>query len=184
MTDGDGRKHALAGGAKAGGYWAAQTLPDGNGEGLTLQIGEGVATTLSARQATEYHSVAALSCNNLRPVAQYMHKRYPRAKLVVLADLGNGQKYAEEAARSVGGLLALPMFDDDGPEGASDFNDMATLYGLEAVAGAIANAKAPTEKPTNDQGAARCENGAAANAKSPTIRIDAADENLPRVTKL
>jgi putative DNA primase/helicase len=37
-----GRKTALYGGANAGGYWAAQTLPEGDGQGVTLLIVEGV----------------------------------------------------------------------------------------------------------------------------------------------
>ncbi len=49
QIDGSGRKAALAGrGSKVGGYWATERLPDGDGAGLTLLIGEGVATVLSA----------------------------------------------------------------------------------------------------------------------------------------
>jgi putative DNA primase/helicase len=48
LIDGDKRKAALAGrGSKVGGYWATERLPDGDGAGLTLLIGEGVATVLS-----------------------------------------------------------------------------------------------------------------------------------------
>lgn len=69
LIDGDGRKSAIYGGAKAGGYWAAQALPDGDGDGLTVLIGEGVATVLSAREATGHPSIAALSAGNLPAVA-------------------------------------------------------------------------------------------------------------------
>lgn len=103
LVDEAGRKAAIAGGAKAGGYWAAQPLPDDHGDGLTLLIGEGVATVLSATEATGCSSIAALSCGNLPTVARAMRERYPAARLVILADLGNGQKDAEDAARSVGG---------------------------------------------------------------------------------
>jgi putative DNA primase/helicase len=53
LIDGGGRKAALAGrGSKVGGYWATESLPDDDGTGLTLLIGEGVATVLSASAAT------------------------------------------------------------------------------------------------------------------------------------
>ena len=60
LIDGAGRKCAIYGGAKAGGYWSAQVLPVGDGAGLTLFIGEGVATALSVREASGHPSVAAL----------------------------------------------------------------------------------------------------------------------------
>jgi len=40
---------------------------------------------------------------------------------------------ATEAARSVGGMLAIPDFGADRLEGATDFNDMAQTRGAEAV---------------------------------------------------
>jgi len=101
LVDEAGRKAAIAGGAKAGGYWAAQPLPDDHGDGLTLLIGEGVATVLSATEATGFPSIAALSCGNLLPVGRAMRERYPAARLGILADLGNGQRDAEAAARVV-----------------------------------------------------------------------------------
>jgi putative DNA primase/helicase len=88
LIDGDGRKAALAGrGTKAGGYWATERLPDGDGDGLTLLIGEGVATVLSAKEATGHPAIAALSSGNLPAVAKAMRERYPAAALVILADL-------------------------------------------------------------------------------------------------
>src|SRR5207253_2777943 len=104
----------------AAGFWSAQKqLPDGDGEGVTLQIGEGVATVLSAKQTTGHASIAALSCGNLPAVAKAMRERCPRARIVILGDLGNGEKDAEEAARGVGGFLALPDFGDDLSQGAT-----------------------------------------------------------------
>jgi putative DNA primase/helicase len=137
FIDGPGRKAALYGGKKAGGYWAAQPLPEDNGTGLTLLIGEGVATALSAREATGNPGIAALSSGNLVAVASEMRERYPAAVLVILADLGNGRDKAEEAAQAVGGQLAVPDFGEDRPDWASDFNDLAQLNGLEAVRRAI-----------------------------------------------
>lgn len=142
LIDNDGRKSALYGGEKSGGYWAAQPLPKNDGQGITLLIGEGVATVLSASQATGYLAIAALTCGNLEKVAVVMRKRYPSAKIVVLADIGNGQSKAKDAAQSAGCHLAIPNWEDR-PDNATDFNDMAALVGLHAVRAAIENATAP-----------------------------------------
>ena len=49
LIDEAGRKSALAGGQKGGGYWAAQKLPDGDGTGLHVLIAEGISTALSVK---------------------------------------------------------------------------------------------------------------------------------------
>jgi putative DNA primase/helicase len=141
LIDGDGRKAALAGGAKAGGYWATQPLPATT---ETLLVGEGAATVLSASAATGYPGIAALSSSNLVAVAKTMRERYPAAALVILADLvkatGAPDSHAVEAARSVGGKLAIPGFGTDRDPGMKDMNDLAVLCGAEAVQRAIAGA--------------------------------------------
>lgn len=148
LIDGDKRKAALAGrGSKAGGYWASERLPDGEANGSTLLIGEGVATVLSAKEATQQPVVAALSSGNLVAVAKAMRKRLPDAALVILADLvkatGAPDAHAIAAARAVGASLAIPDFGVDRDPDMTDFNDLATIFGLEAVARAIGNATEP-----------------------------------------
>jgi putative DNA primase/helicase len=148
LIDGSGHKAALAGrGTKAGGYWATQRLPDGDGAGLTLMIGEGVATVLTASETTGHHAIAALSSGNLPPVAKAMRERYPGAVIVILADLvkatGEPDPHAIEAARAVGGKLAIPVFGTDRDPDKTDFNDMAKICGLEAVPHAISIASVP-----------------------------------------
>jgi putative DNA primase/helicase len=150
LIDGAGRKAALAGrGSKSGGYWAAQPMPDGNGEGITLLVGEGVATVLSARQASGHPAIAALSNTNLRTVAQAMRDRYPEATLVILADLvkatGAPDPHAIDATRLAAGKLAIPNFGTDRRPSTKDFNDMAELFGAESVSQAIADARAPKD---------------------------------------
>lgn len=137
LIDESGRKSAVAGGAKAKGYWAAAPLPDGDGEGLVLAIGEGVATVLSVYFASAIPAVAALSAGNLLAVGREMRARYPKGRLLILGDLGNGLAQAEQAARAVGGLLAIPSFK---PERADDdFNDMLVAHGADAVEQAMAS---------------------------------------------
>ncbi len=154
LIDGDGRKHAIKGGAKACGYWAAQRLPEGDGTGLTLAICEGVATTLSVVQTSAHHGIAALTDNNLVKVAQAMRKRFPAAVIVLAADLdkttGAPDRHAIEAAAAVGGLLAAPEFGTDREAGHTDFNDMAVLFGLEAVKTRIAGAMPVKDDAPND----------------------------------
>ena len=158
LIDGDKRKAALAGhGSKVGGYWATQRLPDGDGAGLTLVIGEGVATVLSTSASTGQLGIAALSAGNLPAVAKAMRERYPPAVIVILADLvkatGEPDPNAIEAATIVKGKLAIPDFGSDRDPAMTDFNDMAQIYGAEAVAQAIAGATVPTSNthhPGND----------------------------------
>lgn len=148
LIDDNGRKAALAGrGTKASGYWATQRLPDDDGRGLTLLIGEGVATVLSASVATGHPAVAALSSGNLPAVTKAMSKRYPDANLVILADLmkatGVPDPHAIEAARAVDGRLAIPDFGFNRTENQTDFNDLAAQGGKGAVRWAIADASKP-----------------------------------------
>lgn len=146
FIDSAGRKSALAGGAKAGGYWASGPLADAQERGLTIAIGEGIATLLSAHEAAGCVVVAALSCHNLPKVAQALREAYPHADLVVLADRGNGQEHAERAAQLSAARLAVPQFGhDERIDGAvpSDFNDVARLHGRDAVAQAMAQARTP-----------------------------------------
>jgi putative DNA primase/helicase len=165
LIDGNGRKAALAGrGSKAGGYWATQRLPDGDGAGLTLLIGEGVATGLSAAAAARHPAIAALSSGNLPAIAKAMRERYPAAALVILADLvkttGEPDPHAIKAAQSCGGKLAIPDFGPGRDPDMTDFNDLAVRDGAETVAQAIAGAIEPcgTESPevyTRDVGLIR-----------------------------
>jgi putative DNA primase/helicase len=151
LIDACGRKTALAGrGTKAGGYWPAQRLPESQGEGMTLLIGEGVATVLSAKQATEAMAVAALSSVNLPAVAMAMRERYPAATLVLLAELvkatGEPDAHALEAAQACGGKVAIPDFGAARPKGATDFNDLFQIAGAEVVQRCIESAKVPARQ--------------------------------------
>ena len=149
LIDGEKRKAALAGrGSKVGGYWATQRLPDGDGADLTLLIGEGVATVLSASEVTGHPAIAALSSGNLPAVAKVIRESYPGAVLIILADLvkatGEPDPHAIKAAQSFGGKLATPDFGPDRAPNMTDMNDMAMMCGIEAVARAIADAKEMT----------------------------------------
>jgi len=146
LIDGEGRKAALAGkGTKSGGYWASQCLPEKDSKDLVFFIGEGAITVLAANKVTGYPEIAALSSSNLVAVSKMMRERYPKASLVILADLikttGQPDSHAIDAAQAVGGLLAIPDFGLNRHSNDKDFNDMKLLFGDELTHQAIMNAK-------------------------------------------
>ena len=143
LIDESGRKSALSGGAKSGAFWCNRKMPDGDGGDLTLVVGEGMATALSTGVATGNPAFAAMSCSNLPTVAAALRERYPAAQVVVLADLGNGEKEAHDAAREVRGLVAFPDFGAERKAGEKDFNDAFVRLGAEAVKRDVASARAP-----------------------------------------
>jgi putative DNA primase/helicase len=141
----DGDKRFLTGGRVSGCYFSI-----GNTKGAeAICIAEGFATGASIHEATGYPVAVGFNAGNLLAVAKVMREKFPEMRLILCGDddvrtEGNpGIRKATEAALSVGGLLAIPDFGSDRPEGATDFNDMAQLCGTEAVERAIANAQAP-----------------------------------------
>lgn len=106
--------------------------------GTALVVAEGFATAASIHEATGLAVAAAFSANNLFPVARALHQKYPGLPLVLAADddyatEGNpGLTVARHTALAVGGIVALPQFPAD-RSGATDFNDLHRLAGLDAV---------------------------------------------------
>lgn len=132
MIDCEGRKAGLAGGQKKGGFWSTARLPAGDGNGVKLGIGEGAATVLSYRMAAPGSiGIAALSCGNLKEVAIYFRRRYPLAEIMILADLGNGEQKAVEAAEAIGCPVYRPSF-PPGSKG-TDCNDVHCELGLDEL---------------------------------------------------
>ncbi len=141
----DGDKRFLTGGRVAGCYFSI-----GNPKGAAaMSVAEGHATAATIHEATGYPVAVAFSAGNLGAVAKAMRERFAELPLILCADddaatEGNpGITKATEAARSVGGLLAIPDFGANRPKDATDFNDMAAHRGAEAVRQAIARASAP-----------------------------------------
>ena len=137
----DGIKRPLTGGKMAGGYHAIGTTKGA----AALAICEGFATGATIHEATGYPVAVAFSAGNLLAVAQAMRAKFSDLPLIVCADddqtAGNpGLTKATEAARAVGGVVAVPAFGADRREMDTDFNDLAALHGLEAVARVITGA--------------------------------------------
>lgn len=111
--------------------------------GQIVLIAEGYATAATLFEATMGMNLAvavAFDANGLLPVASEIHKRYPRAHILLCADDdyltdGNpGVKAAQAAALAVGGKTLIPLFSAD-REGKkiTDFNDLAQIEGIHAV---------------------------------------------------
>jgi len=107
----DGGKTFLTGGRTKGVYCPFGGVAD------RLLIAEGVATAISLFMATGSATAAAFSAGNLRPVAEALRRKFPALQIVICADddtltPGNpGRAAATEAARAVGGLVALPRLE-------------------------------------------------------------------------
>lgn len=135
----DGIKRPLTGGRVVGCYFSI-----GNPKGAAaLCVCEGFATGASIHEATGYPVAVAFSAGNLEAVALTLRAKFPSLPLILCADDdvatpdNPGLTRAKDAARAVGGVVAVPDFGTDRPERVSDFNDVATLRGLEAVRATI-----------------------------------------------
>jgi len=106
----DGEKRFLTGGRVVGCYFAIGRPSD------SLLLAEGYATAATLFAATGMATAACFNCGNLEPVARALRAKFPRLRLVVVADNdafteGNpGLTKARAAARAVGGFLAVPQF--------------------------------------------------------------------------
>ncbi len=120
-------------------------------------IAEGFATGATIHQATGYPVAIAFNAGNLESVAKSLRQKLPDLPMIIGADddttiEGNpGITKANLAAHATSAKVAVPAFGKQRPEGVTDFNDMATLVGLEAVAKVISTATQPDhEGATND----------------------------------
>lgn len=106
----DGSKRFLTGGRKTGCYFAIGRVFD------SLLLAEGLATGSTLHQATGAAVAVCFDCGNLLAVARALRDKFPRLRLVICADNdahspGNpGLTKAREAAKAVGGYLAVPKF--------------------------------------------------------------------------
>ena len=152
MISEKGLKAGLKGGQKKGGFWSSHKLPDGDGTGLVIGIGEGVSTMLTYNMAGGNIGIAALSCGNMAAVGKYFRNRYPAARIEIVSDVGNGEASAIEAALAVAGYLIKPTFPDGSTE--TDINDLHAESGIQAVKDCLQAAAMvdpiPTPAPISD----------------------------------
>jgi len=165
----DGKdKKGLYRGRRTGCYFSIGTTKGA----AALCIVEGFATGATIHEATRYPVAVAFNAGNLLAVAKAMRDKFPDLPLILCADDDNqtegnpGLTKAKEAARAVGASLAIPDFGANRPDKATDFNDMATLTGLEAVKQAIDAAK-PVAPKTDPAGSDLSRSNAAGNTIPP-----------------
>lgn len=107
----DGSKRFLTGGRISGCYFSI------GGKGDVLLLAEGVATGLTLHMATGRPVAVAFNAGNLVAVARALRSKFLGRRILVCADndvatRGNpGLTKATEAARAVGGFVAVPRFD-------------------------------------------------------------------------
>lgn len=136
-------------------------LPGGRRTGLFHLIGgtpadriigcEGYSTGASIHEATGDAVAVAFNAGNLEAVALALHGAYPSVVVVAAADddiknkVNTGMVAAQQAAQAVGGLVAVPDFGKNRPDGATDFNDLHQIIkgseGLDAISVCIQAAK-------------------------------------------
>lgn len=138
-------KKGLLGGRRTGLYYSI-----GKPKGVLI-VCEGFATGASIHEATGDAVAVAFNAGNLREVAQALHSKYPKLRLILASDDdaftdGNpGITKATEAARAVGGYLTKPDFGAQRSEAETDFNDLHQREGLAAVKACI-DAAAPVAR--------------------------------------
>lgn len=141
----DGDKRFLTGGRVAGCYYSIGTTTGA----VALCIAEGFATGATIHEATGYPVAVAFNAGNLEAAVRALRAKFPDLALIVCADddantAGNpGLTRAREAAQAVGGLVAIPDFGTDRPEGATDFNDLQQAQGLEDAVNDLALVQIP-----------------------------------------
>lgn len=144
----DGGK-LFAKGGKVGSSFFTLRAKSGPAESVLICEGYATACTLFDAMGGRSTIVAALSANNMLPVAKIVRGRFGAdSKIIVCAEddwqkeNNVGLSSAREAAEKIGAALAIPEFGDERGEKDTDFNDMQRVAGLEAVH-AVVNAAQP-----------------------------------------
>lgn len=133
--DNFGNKKFLTGGKVKDCYYSIGEIS----EDKTTCITEGFATAASIYEATGYPVVVAFSADKLTDAAIFARKKAPNAIILICADddyqtAGNpGITNAKKAAETISGFVSTPNFGDHRPVGATDFNDLHNLNGLDEV---------------------------------------------------
>lgn len=131
-------KDFIFGGKVQGCFYTISDNPQG-----PLVICEGYATGASVFEATGFATICAMNCGNMLAVAQSIRKLHPSRVIVLAADNDRfttdnpGLTKATQAAKTVNGCVAVPDGFSDTDLKSTDFNDLARVSGLPAVASII-----------------------------------------------
>jgi putative DNA primase/helicase len=148
MINPDGEKRFLPGGKVRGCSCTLQGHP------LRHLVCEGFATGAALWEATGDTVHIAFNAGNLTTVAVQVRSAHPAAAITIAADddhitQGNpGTTKGIEAAIACNGQLAVPLFGPGRRDKATDFNDLFTDEGPEAVLASLRAANPPTRPPS------------------------------------
>lgn len=132
FIDPDGNKKFLSNGQVKDCYYRIGK-PNGN-----VCIAEGFATAATINEATGYAVIVAFNAGKLEACAKFVCSKMPKSNIIICADFDKvGIEKATVAATAVNGVMIYPDFGDNKPDGATDFNDLFILHGIDAVRGAI-----------------------------------------------
>jgi putative DNA primase/helicase len=142
----DGSKYYHKGGAVKGNFCPLKTVGEYT---EVICVSEGYATGKKVRDATGYPVFVAFDAGNLKPVCKNLRDSYPDSKIVVLADndqfpkdnwpdnkkwVNTGVEKGRQAALEVGGIIAIPEFEEsDFEKRPTDWDDFGCLYGKDAL---------------------------------------------------
>ncbi|MEC6624356.1 LPD7 domain-containing protein [Enterobacter hormaechei] len=139
----DGTKNLKKGAEKTGNYFVV-------GGALNPQVpllyAEGYATAASLHQATGMPVIMTVDAGNMVTVSRKLSELYPDSAHIILGeddftkDDNKGLNKAREAAEAIGGTYIIPQFTESeralafaGAGSFSDFNDIHTSRGIDAV---------------------------------------------------
>lgn len=132
----DGTKRFLSGGKIQGSRF------DLNGDTETVYVTEGFATAVTIHEATGAMVSVAFNANNLEAIVRQLKPLYNKVVLCADNDAFKEMNTGLEAAKSISTKLGveyvLPEFQNTESE-PTDFNDLMTLEGVEAVKNQITN---------------------------------------------
>jgi putative DNA primase/helicase len=126
-----GKKRFLPGGEKGGLLLGKITADDS-----LVYIVEGFATGASVFKIMQQPVVVAFDAGNMLKIASSLNDYQPHLEMVFCADIdesGTGLYRANQAARVLNGLVAIPDFSETTELGLSDFNDLEITCGPAAV---------------------------------------------------
>jgi putative DNA primase/helicase len=124
----------LPGHAVQGWFTVGELVP-----GAVAYIVEGIGQAWACWQATGAAAVVCFGAGNIGKVAKALRERDPRARLVVVPDVGKEKQAAEIAAAVSGMVAAMP----DGWEQNSDVHDLAQRDGMDVLEALLQSASEP-----------------------------------------
>ncbi|WP_162734360.1 LPD7 domain-containing protein, partial [Escherichia coli] len=123
---------------------------------VPLLYAEGYATAASLHQATGMPVIMTVDAGNMVTVSRKLSELYPDSAHIILGeddftkDDNKGLNKAREAAEAIGGTYIIPQFTESeralafaGAGSFSDFNDIHTSRGIDAVRDQLAPVLAP-----------------------------------------